>query len=115
MVGVRLERRLARRTRERMRLELPNALPREAQFAADVLKRLRLAGEAVVTVEDRALALGQAAEGTPNDQRALVFLQLLLRRDPGIGQQLAELGGVAVRSDRLVEGQCRSREPEGLV
>ena len=97
-----------------MRLELPDALPGQAQLAADLLKGLRLAGEAVVAVEDHALALGQAAERTPDDQCALVFLQLLLRRDPGIRQQIAELRGVAVRSDGLIEGECRSGEPEGL-
>jgi len=55
-----------------------------------------------MVVEDHTLALGQAVERTPDNQCALVCLQLLLRCDAGIGQQIAELRGVAVRSDRLV-------------
>ena len=94
--------------RESVALELPDALPRQAELLADRLERRRLRLEAEAQLDDPALPLGQirdrALDALAAD-RLDRFLGGIDRRL--VGEEIAELG-VAVRAKALVRGR-RSR------
>src|SRR3954447_24919059 len=87
---------------ERIALELPHALAREAQVLADRLERGRLAGEAVAKLDDATLPLGQSRECLLHRlalERLGRVLERIRRRR--IAEEVAELG-VALGTDTRV-------------
>ena len=90
--------------REGVALELPDALPRQAELLADRLERGRLRLEAEAQLDDPALPLGQIRDRALHAlaaNRLDRFLGGIDRRL--VGEEIAELG-VAVRAETLVEG-----------
>ena len=90
--------------REGVALELPDALPRQAELLADRLERGGLGVEAEAQLDDAPLPLGQVRDralyALPAD-RLDSFLGGIDRRL--VGEQVAELR-VAVRAETLVQG-----------
>ena len=90
--------------REGVALELPDALPRQAELLADRLERGGLGLEAEAKLDDAPLPLGQirdrALHALPPDR----LDRFLGGIDRGlVGEQVAELR-VAVRAEPLVQG-----------
>src|SRR3954451_3678837 len=102
--------------RERRRLELADALARQAELLADGLERPGLAiGEAEAELDDAALPLGELRDDVPHGLAAKRLRRLLLRVDGGlVGEQVAELA-VGVGADCLVERDGRVGDRKGLL
>src|SRR5829696_3065580 len=104
-----------REPRERLALELADALPRQVELVADRLQRPGLALEAETQLEDAPLALRKRVERPPD----ALLAQRLLRLDErvggfAVGEEIAELA-LVVRAHRLVERDRRVRGAERLV
>src|SRR5689334_22038939 len=87
--------------RERLTLELPDALTRQVELVPDRLERPRLAFEPEAQLEDAPLALRQGVERLADVLAAERLLGLVERiRRLAVGKQVAELPFV-VCTDRL--------------
>src|SRR3954449_5248195 len=85
--------------RQRLALELPDALARQVELMADRLERPRLALEPEAELEDAPLALGQRVQRLPHALPAQRLLGLVERvRGFAVGEQVAELA-LVVRAD----------------
>ena len=94
---------------ERARLDLAHALGRDAELAADLAQRRRLAaGDPVAQLDDLALALGQLAERGAQRLGAQRDVDLVLGRRRVGRQQVAERG-VLLLAERPVERRDRAR------
>src|SRR5262249_31499321 len=108
--GWRLERHLLhlpqrRQAPERLDLDLPHALARQAEPAADLLERLRLVvGEALAEDQHLPLAPPQRGERLLERLAAERELDLLLRQRPVAGDEIPE-DRVLLVADRLVEAR----------
>src|ERR687885_705100 len=104
-----------RQPRERLTLELTDALARQVELVADRLERPRLALEAEPQLEDAPLALRQRVERLAHALAAERLLGLVERiRGLAVCEQIAELT-LVVRADRLVQRDGRLRGAERLV
>src|SRR4051794_39885324 len=101
--------------RERLALELPDALARQVELVADRLERPRLALEAEAQLQDAPLALGERVE-RPADVLAAERLLRLVERIGGlaVGEQIAELA-LVVGADRLVQRDRRRGRRKRLL
>src|SRR5581483_6343473 len=89
--------------RQRLALELPDALARQVELVADRLERPGLALEAEAQLEDAPLALGQRVERLTDVLAAQRLLRLVERiRSLAVGEEIAELA-LVVGADRLVQ------------
>src|ERR671911_668016 len=101
--------------RQRLGLELPDALARQVELVADRLERPGLAFEPEAELEDPPLALGQRIQCAPDALLAQRLLGLVERiRGFAVGEQVAELA-LVVRADRLVQRDRRMSGSERLV
>src|SRR5204863_4298596 len=101
--------------RQRLTLELPDALARQVELVADRLERPRLALEAEPQLEDPPLALRESVECSADSLPAERLLGLV----EGIGglavcEEVTKLA-LVVGADRLVERDRRLRGTERLV
>src|SRR4051794_12336972 len=104
-----------REPRERLALELADALARQVELVADRLERPRLALEAEPQLEDAPLALGERVERPANVLAAERLLGLVERIGGlAVGEQVAELS-LVVRADRLVQRDRRGGSRERLL
>src|SRR3954454_15262344 len=95
--------------RERLALELPDALARQVELMADRLERPGLTVEAEPQLQDAPLALGQRVERLADVLAAKRLLRLFERIGGlAVGEQIAQLAFV-VGADRLVERHRRRR------
>src|SRR2546421_196478 len=101
--------------RQRLALELPDALSRQVELVADRLERPGLALEAEAELEDAPLALRERVE-RPTDALAAERLLGLVERVGGlaVGEEVAELA-LVVGAHGLIQGDRRLRRPERLV
>src|SRR5919197_819020 len=97
-------------------LDLPDALARDVECAADRVERPRLlAVEAVAKLEHPPLALGERAEDRPERLALERRLSELVRKRCGlVGEEVAELGLVVV-ADRLLERDRCLRAPTDVL
>ena len=101
--------------RERLALELPDALARQVELVADRLERPRLALEAEAQLEDAPLALGQRVERPADALPAERLLRLVERIGRlAVGEEVAELA-LVVGADGLVQRDRRVGGAERLV
>src|SRR5207248_8730652 len=101
--------------RQRLTLELPDALARQVELVADRLEGPRLAFEAEPQLEDPSLALRQGIERAPHALPAQRLLGLVERIGSlTVGEQVPELALVD-RPDRLVQGHGRVGGTQSLV
>src|SRR5581483_12477105 len=101
--------------RQRLALELPDALARQVELVADRLERPRLTLEAEPQLEDAPLPLGQRVEGLADVLLAQRLLCLVERiRRLAVGEEIAELA-LVVGAHRLVQGDRSGRGRKGLV
>src|SRR5206468_6326395 len=90
--------------REGVALELPDALPRQAELLTDRLERGGLGLEAEAELDDAPLPLGQVRDRALHALPANRLDRLLGGIDRGlVGEQIAELR-IAVRAEALVQG-----------
>src|SRR6266516_678180 len=101
--------------RQRLALELSNALAGEVELVPDRLERPGLALEAEAQLEDAPFPLGEGVKG-PTHTLAEERLLGLVERVGGlaVGEEVAELA-LVIRADRLVQGDRRLRGAERLV
>src|SRR4051812_8416007 len=103
-----------REARQRLALELPDALARQVELVPDRLERPGLALEAEPQLENAPFPLGQRVERLADVLAAKGLLGLLERiRGLTIGKEIAELA-LVVRADRLVQRDGRRRGRECL-
>src|SRR5207248_3571143 len=101
--------------RQRLALELPDALARQVELVADRLERPRLALEAEPQLEDPPLPLGERVQCLPHALPAERLLRLVERIGGlAVGEEIAELA-LVVRADRLVQRDRRVGGGECLV
>src|SRR5262249_24264744 len=101
--------------RERLALELPDALARQVELVADRLERPGLALEAEAQLEDPPLPLGQRVERLADVLLAQRLLGLVERiRRLAVGEEIAELA-LVVCADGLVQRDGGRRGGERLV
>src|SRR5579862_8552963 len=101
--------------RQRLPLELPDALARQVELVADRLERPRLPVEAEAELEDPPLALRKRVERAPDALAAERFLGLVERVGSlAVGEEIAELA-LVVGADGLIERHRRVRGAERLV
>src|SRR5215212_3621704 len=104
-----------REPRERLALELADALARQVELVADRLERPRLALEPEPQLEDPPLALGERVECLADVLAAQRLLGLVERVDGvAVGEQVAQLA-LVVGADRLVQRHGGRRGGERLV
>ena len=95
--------------RERLALELADALARQVELVADRLERPRLALEAEPQLEDPPLALGERVERLADVLAAQRLLRLVERVGRlAVGEEVAELA-LVVGADGLVQRDRRGR------
>src|SRR5207244_976580 len=101
--------------RQRLALELPDALAGQVELVADRLERPGLALEAEAQLEDAPFPLGQGGKG-PTHTLAAKRLFGLVERVGGlaVGEEIAELS-LVVRADGLVQGDRRLGRAQRLV
>src|SRR5439155_17899159 len=100
---------------ERFDLDLADALPCQAEPAADLLERLRLVVvEAVAEHEHHPLTLAERGERLLQRLAAQGDFDLLLGQRPLPGDEVAEKGVLLV-ADRLVEARRRPRSGTRLA
>src|SRR3954453_6737917 len=101
--------------RQRLALELADALARQIELVADRLERPGLALEAEAQLQDPALPLGQRVERAPHALAAERLLGLVERIGGlAVGEEVAELA-LVVRAHRLVQRDRRLRRAERLL
>src|SRR6266705_6540863 len=95
--------------RQRLALELPDALAGQVELVPDRLERPGLALEAEAQLEDAPFPLGEGVKG-PTHTLAEERLLGLVERVGGlaVGEEVAELA-LVIRADRLVQGDRRLR------
>src|SRR5207244_3237225 len=90
--------------RQRLALELTDALSGQIELVADRLERPGLALEAEPQLEDPPLPLGQGVERAPHAPAAQRLLGLVERIGGlAVREEIAELALVVVGADRLVQ------------
>src|SRR6266516_1567185 len=101
--------------RQRLALELPDALAGQVELVADRLERPRLALEAEAQLEDAPFPLGQGVEG-PADTLAEERLLGLVERvgSLAVGEEIAELA-LVIRPEGLVQRDRRLGGTERFV
>src|SRR6266571_7125196 len=101
---------------QRLRLDLPDALARDPQLAADLLERLRvwISVHAVAELDHLLLAVGQALDRASQRVFAEADDDLLLDVPRLVGEELSERG-IALAADGLVEARDRPRRRPHLA
>src|SRR5918995_986695 len=102
---------------QRVALDLPDALARDAEAAADLLERGRRAVvvEPVAELDDGPLAIRELREHPAHGLRPHRGVGVLVRAGRLHGEQLAELGTFAVLTDLLVEARDDPRRLPDLL
>src|SRR5581483_3301888 len=104
-----------REPRERLALELADALARQVELVPDRLERPRLALETEPQLKDPPLALRQSVQRLTDVLAAERLLGLVERvRGLAVGKEVAELA-LVVRAHRLVQRDRRRGRRERLV
>jgi len=99
-----------------MHLQLAHPFPGQAEIVPDRLERLGRPGQPEVPLDHESFAVRKRADRAPDDlAKALAFEPVDQALRVRIGDQLAELGLLALLPDGLVEREGATGESKGLV